>query len=272
MKRAAALLTVALSLAVAAPARAAPTITMSGDVVVGALVADLAYFYRHAVSRAPHFSLSGGNTSTGIADTQRGISNAGLVSRNLLPDDPPGLVLTPLAISGICLISNRANPVPQLTRALIQDIVAARVTNWSQVPGSTRTDPIVPVGRSLATGAGQVFQSVFVDLTTPVAWQPVTLPTSPQVRDYVEQTPAGLGYVDLALTQPVHAIAYEGTGCTRATIKDNRYPARRPLGIVTRGRPRAALARFLRWARSSRTATRVIATRYIPLSEARGTR
>jgi len=130
----------------------------------------------------------------------------------------------------------------------------------------------VPVGRSLATGAGQVFQSVFVDLTTPVAWQPVTLPTSAQVRDYVEQTPAGLGYVDLALTQPVHAIAYEGVGCTRATIKNGRYPARRPLGVVTRGRPRPALARFLRWARSSRTARRVIATRYIPLSEAGGQR
>src|SRR4051812_42813003 len=254
MRRAGALLTVAVSLAVAAPARAAPTITMCGDVVVGALVADLAYFYRHAVPRAPTFSLSGGNTSTGIADTQRGVSNAGLVSRNLLTDDPPGLILTPLAVSGICLISNRANPVPQLTRAQIQDIVAARVTNWSQIPGSARSDAIVPVGRSLATGAGQVFQSVFVAPPTPVAWQPVTLPTSAQVRDYVEREPAGLGYVDLALTEPVHAIAYEGVGCTRATIKNGRYPARRPLGVVTRGRPRPALARFLRWARSSRTA------------------
>jgi len=70
----------------------------------------------------------------------------------------------------------------------------------------------------------------------------------------------------------VHAIAYEGIGCTRATIKNNRYPARRPLGIVTRGRTRPALARFLHWARNSRTARRVIATRYIPLSESRGQR
>lgn len=272
MRRAAALLGMAISLAVAAPARAAPTITMSGDPVVGSLVADLAYFYRHSVAGAPNFSLSGGNTSTGIADAQRGVSTAGLVSRNLLADDPPGLVLTPLATSGICLVSNRVNPVPQLTRSQIQDIVAARVTNWSQIPGSARTDAIVPVGRSLATGAGQVFQSVFIDLTTPVAWQPVTLLTSTQVRDYVEQTPAGLGYVDLALIEPVHAIAYEGVGCTRATIKNSRYPARRPLGVVTRGRPPAALARFLRWARTSRTARRVIATRYIPHSEARAQR
>jgi ABC-type phosphate transport system substrate-binding protein len=85
------------------------------------------------------------------------------------------------------------------------------------------------------------------------------------VRDYVEQTPNALGYVDLALTEPVHAIAYEGIGCTRATIEDGSYPARRPLGIVTRDRPRGALARFLRWATTSRKAPQVIATRYIPL-------
>jgi len=59
-------------------------------------------------------------------------------------------------------------------------------------------------------------------------------------------------------------VTYEGIGCTQATIKDGSYPARRPLGVVTRGRPRGALARFLRWATTSRKARQVIATRYIP--------
>jgi phosphate transport system substrate-binding protein len=265
MIRAAVILTAIAVLAAAAPARAQTTITMSGDQVVQALVADLAYFYRHSVRNPPQFGLSGGNTSTGIADTQRGVSNAGLVSRNLLADDPPGLVLTPLAESGICLISSRQNPVPNLTRAQLQDMVAARVTNWSQIPGSPRRDPIVPVGRAPFTGAGQVFQSVFVDVTTPLAWQQRTVLTSAQVRDVVEQTPGGFGYVDLALTEPVHVIPYEGIDCTRATIRNATYPARRPLGIVTRGRPRGELARFLRWATTSRKARQVIATRYIPL-------
>jgi len=267
MIRAAALLSAIAVLAGAPSAHAQTTVTMSGDQVVQALVADLAYFYRHSVSRPPRFELSGGNTSTGIADAERGVSDAGLVSRNMLAGDPPDLVLTPLALSGICLISSRANPVPSLTRAQLQDIVAARVTNWSQIPGSARSDPIVPVGRTLATGAGQVFQSVFVDFTTPVAWKQVTMLTTAQVRDYVEQAPGALGYVDLAFTEPVHAIAYEGVGCTRATIKNGSYPARRPLGVVTRGRPSGALSRFLRWATTSRKARQVIATRYIPMTK-----
>jgi phosphate transport system substrate-binding protein len=262
--RRAALLAVVAGLVLAAPAPAAPTITLSGSVVVKALVADLAYFYRHDVRNPPRFSLAGGVTASGISDAQRGVVDAGMVARDLTPADPPGLVLTRLALGGLCLVTNRANPVPAISRAQIQDIVAARVTLWSQVPGSPRSDPIVPVGLAPTTGSAQVFLSDFVDLDTPLAYRPITLPTDPDVRDYVARAPAAFGFVDLALTGPLHVMAYEGVGCTRATIRAGTYPARRPLGVVTRGRPRGALARFLRWAKTSRKARRVIATRYVP--------
>jgi len=209
MSRAAWPLAVMSLLAAAAPARAAPTIAMSGEQVTQALVADLAYFYRHQTRNPPRFALNGGGTSTGIADTVRGIADAALVSRDLGPDDPPRLRLTRLATSGVCLVTNKQNPVPALSRAVLQDIVAGRATAWSQIPGP-RTDPIVPTDLGPTTGAGRVFQSVFADDATPFAWRPVTLQTTAQVRDYVEQEPAAFGYVDLALTPGVHQIAYEG--------------------------------------------------------------
>jgi phosphate transport system substrate-binding protein len=266
MRAAAALLAAIATLAAAAaPARAVPTISMSGAQVAESLVADLAYFYRHEVRRPPRFSLTGGGTGAGIADVERGVTDAGLVTRALLPTDPHDLRLTRIALSGVCLVSNRANPVPGVTRAQIQDIVAGRVTSWSQVPGSTRSDPIVPVALDATTGTAAVFESVFVDFATPVAWQPVTLLTSTQERDYIEATPAAFGYVDLAVTKSLHVIRYQGVGCTRRTVRTGRYPARRPFGVVTRGRPRGALRRFLRWTHTSRTARRVIATRYVPL-------
>ena len=265
MKAVAALLAACVTVGVAAqPAHGAPTITLSGQPIVQSLVADLAYFYRHSVRNPPRFQLTGGGTEAGIADTERGITTGGMVSRALAADDPRDLRLTQLALSGVCLVSNRANPVPNLTAAEVQDLVAARVTNWSQIPGSARTDAIVPVSLAPSTGASRVFESVFIDFDTPIAWQPVTLLTSTQARDYIEQTPAALGYVDLALTGPLHAISYQGIACTRATVGDGTYPAHRPFGVVTRGPPRGALARFLRWARTSRTAKRVISVHYIP--------
>ena len=118
-------------------------------------------------------------------------------------------------------------------------MVAARVTNWSQISGAKLSGPIVPVGpRTLFTGAGQVFQSVFVDHHHARRREPATPSRQREVRDYVEQTPGGFGYVDLALTEPVHVIPYEGVDCTRATIRERHATRpRRPLGIVTRGRP-----------------------------------
>ena len=252
-----------------APAAPAKPIRLSGQQITQVLVADRAYFYRREHRRAPRFELSGGGTGAGIADTARGISDGALVSRDLEPGDPRGLVLTRLARSGVCLVSHHSNPVPSISHALLQDIVAARVTSWSQVPGSTRTDPIVPVALDPGTGAAHVFEQVFVDDTTSFAWQPVTLLLSLQARDYVERTPAAFAYMDFAFTRPVHAIPYQGVPCTRATIRDGSYPATRPIGIVTVGRPRGALRRFLRWARTSRVARRVIATRYVPVTSAR---
>jgi phosphate transport system substrate-binding protein len=266
-----AVLTATAALAVAATSGAAATrpqqqrpITLSGQDIVAALVADLAYFYRHAVPGAPRFALTTSGTSGGMADTARGIADGGMVSRALAPGDPPGLVLTRLARSGVCLISNRANPIPSISRAQLQDLVAGRVTSWSGFAGSRRTDTITPVVLAPTVGGGRVFQNVFVDETTPVAWSPVTMISSTQARDYVEQTPSGFGYADLALTGPVHVIAYQGVGCTQQTIRDGSYPASRPLGIVTRGAPRGALGRFLRWVATSPTARRVIASRYVP--------
>ena len=150
-----------------------------------------------------------------------------------------------------------------MTRAQLQDLVAGRTTSWSQVPGSTRTDAIVPVALDRTTGARTVFESVFVDAATQIAYAPRTFLTAAQVREFVEGTPAAWGYVDIAFADRVHALRYDGVACERATIRSGAYPARRPLGLVTRGRPRGPVARFLRWVATSRKARQVIATRYL---------
>jgi phosphate transport system substrate-binding protein len=137
------------------------------------------------------------------------------------------------------------------------------------VPGSARTDAIIPVTLDPGTGAARVFEQMFLDDSTSVGWRATTLLTSLQARDYVERTPAAFAYLDLAFTRPVHPIPYEGVPCTRATIRDGSYPATRPIGIVTLGEPKGALGRFLRWARTDGTARRVIATRYVPITRAR---
>jgi len=247
----------------APPAEAARTITMSGATPAQAVVADLAYFYRREHRDAPRFSLVGGGTGAGIADAARGVVDAGLSGRALTGADPPGLLFTPLAVSAVCLVTDPANPLANLTRAQLQDLVADRVTSWSQVAGSPRTDAIVPVGFDATSAARSVFESVFLDLATPIAYQPRTFAVTDQVRDFITATPGAWGYLDLNFARTVHTVAYEGIPCTRQTVLSGAYPARRMLGFVTRGRPTGELQRFLRWVRRDATAKRVIATRYV---------
>ncbi len=247
----------------AATAQAPPTITMSGAVPAAALAADLAYFYRRTLERPPRFDIVGGTTVTGLSDVARGITDLGLVTRPLVPGDPGGLVFRPAARSGVCLVSNRANPVPGLTRAQVGDLVAARTVSWAQVPGATRSDAVA--AGALAAGAGTriVFEATFLEPLTPLAYVPRTFTSSAGVRDYVKGTPNAWGYVDLAFTAGVHVIPYEGIECSRATVSSGAYPARTQLGFVTRGEPKGRVARFLRWVRRSPKARQVITSRYV---------
>jgi len=242
----------------------ASTVAMSGSSTALPVVADLAYFYRRSHRRV-RFDLTGGGSSAGLIDVARGITDAGLISRERAADDPPGLVFTPFARSAVCLVTNRSNRLPGLTRATIQDLVAGRAGSWAQVPGATRTDAVVPVGLVEGRGARTVFTATFIDPATPVAHRPRAFGTASQVRAFVLSTPGAWGYVDLRFTAGLHVVPYEGVPCTEATVRSGAYPATRPLSIVTRGAPRGHVARFLRWMSASATARRVIASRYVPL-------
>jgi phosphate transport system substrate-binding protein len=253
------------ALAVAPAAAPAATVEISGSSTTLPLVADLAWFYRHDVERPGRFSIVGGGSDAGVADAARGIVDIGLASRARLPTDPPGVRFTPFAASGVCLVTNAANPLAGLTRAQLQELIAGRATSWAQVAGAARADAIRSAGLTIGTGARSVFLATFADPATAVAEPQRTFTTAAQVRDHVRANPAAWSYVDLAFTAGLHVVPYEGVPCTRATVGSGAYPARRELAFVTRGAPRGAAARFIRWVRGDATARRVIATRYVPV-------
>jgi phosphate transport system substrate-binding protein len=207
-----------------AAAAAARTITISGASVAHPLAADLAFFYRRDTRHGPRFRLFGGGTATGIADTARGAVDAGLTDRPPGLGDPPGLHYTPLARSALCIVTNPANPA-----ASVSDL---RSIEWA--------------GTQAARGW----------FGTPLAR---TFTTPAQVREFVLATSSAWGYVELAFTAGLNVVAYQGNPCSETAP----YPARREFGVVTRGRPRGALGRFLRWIARDATAKRVIASRYV---------
>lgn len=252
-------LAIALAAFALSASPAAADVRISGSSTMLPVVADLAFFYQRSVPDPPRFVITGGGSEVGAADAARGIADIGLVARPRGPEDRPRLVFRRLAISGICLVTNRANPLPLITRAQVRDVVAGRLTSWAQLPGSPRTDAIVPIASAPGTGVRRSFEDTLLGEGDPVAYRPLTLVSVGQIRTAVLGGPAALGYTDLSGTRGLHAVPLDGVPCTRATVAAGEYPARRVLSLVTRRRPSAETARFIRWARSSRRAHRIVA-------------
>ena len=106
---------------------------------------------------------------------------------------------------------------------------------------------------------------MFVDLGTPIAYAPRTFRSPRQVRDFIAGHAGAPGATSTSqFARALHAVPYEGIACSQATIVSGAYPARRPLGFVTRGRPRGELKRLPALGRdTTRRRKRVIATRYV---------
>ena len=215
---------------------------MSGAVAATALTADLAFFYRREVAPPPRFELVGGRTATGIADVSRGISDIGLTAAPADRGRPAGLVFTPFARTGICLVTNSLNPVPG--------------SEPGADPGPRRRPHHrVDAGAGLAarrSDRAPALTSVGGGSRTRVRGRDASTrprrsctrrapsPPAPQMRDYLKVTPNAWGYVDLAFAGDLHVVPFEGIPCTRATVASERLPG--PHGARVRHARRARRA------------------------------
>ena len=253
----------AIAIATTSQATAVPTVTISGSETTGALVADLIYFYRRSVKRPPRFVLSQGGTPLGVSDAFRGVSTIGLASRDRRDDDPAVLVFTPVARTAVCFATNKANPVPTITRADFQALAAGRLTSWAGFPGATSTGTISAIGYPSGEGAQAVIERALLSPGTTFDAPLIRWQTSSQVRRAVLGSRNGLGWLDFAYRDGLNIPTLDGVPCSRDTIANGTYPAKRSLNFVTSGAPTGAAAKFITWTRTSRVARRVVNTRYV---------
>src|SRR5215831_5251980 len=139
MKRFRRRITLMTALALVGPAvavAAAKTIiSMSGSTSVYPLAALLATKY-HQLHGSVGFRIAQGGSDIGIDDVAHGRVTIGDASRDPEPGvDPHGLVFTKIARDGVCVITNRSNPIHNLSQGQVQAIFAGRVRNWNQVSG-----------------------------------------------------------------------------------------------------------------------------------------
>jgi phosphate transport system substrate-binding protein len=78
-----------------------------------------------------------GGSSRGINDARSGLANIGMASRALKENETDLLSFT-IALDGISMIINQANPISSLDKQQIIDIYTGKIINWQQVGGNVQ--------------------------------------------------------------------------------------------------------------------------------------
>jgi phosphate transport system substrate-binding protein len=249
---------------VPAGAPAAPVITMSGSTSVAPLASLLARGYLKSHPRRAKFRLAQGGSDVGVADVAAGRVTIGNSSRDPKSSDPGGLVFNKIAKDAICVITNPANPVANLSAAQIQAIFSGRVRDWSQIPGAGVSGPINLTVRTAASGTQDAFQKIFMGSAS-VSSAASAKASNGLVQQTVQSDRNAVGYVSLDFVRGTHPASYNGVACNLRNAKSGDYGGVRNFWMVTRGKARGATFRFINWVQQSAAAQKIVGTHWVPL-------
>ena len=240
-----------LALIAPASAMASKRLVIAGSTSMLPLVEKLAVAYHKAYPKIPTPKVEGGQTDIGIDDVAAGRVDIGDASRD--PErgiDPEGLVFSKVARDGICVITNTANPLPNLTQETVQDIFTGDTRSWSEVPGSTFTGPIDLFDRETVSGTQDAFQNIFLGEALKISPSATQEPSEGLEVNAVAADRSAIGFVSFAatLTGGVHTVDYQGIPCTLPNAKSGQYGGVRNFWMVTKktGTSPAAI-KFIDW-------------------------
>lgn len=170
-------------------------------------------------------------SGAGIQAVEEGRCDIGLSSRDLEEEEKKTLDGTVVALDGIAVIVNPANPVSDLTMGQIAGLYTGEIASWSAVGGADA--PVVAIGREAASGTRDGFESITG--TKDVCKYSQELTSTGDVVQTVASNPNAIGYASLAsVKDTVKAVSVEGTAPTTETIQSGAYKVQRRFLFVTK--------------------------------------
>ncbi|MBQ6805947.1 MAG: phosphate ABC transporter substrate-binding protein [Lachnospiraceae bacterium] len=172
-------------------------------------------------------------SSAGVEAVLAGSVDIGNSSRNLKEEEiAGGAVENIVAIDGIAVVTDAANPVSDLTKEQLIGIYKGEIKNWSELGGEDMA--IVVVGREAGSGTRGAFEELLeVEDACVYANE---LDSTGAVMAKVASTPGAIGYVSLdVLDDSVLALKLDGVDPTAENIKAGNYFLSRPFVMATNG-------------------------------------
>ena len=214
-----------------APAELSGTVATDGSTSMEKIIGALGEAFMEQ-NKDVTFTYNPTGSGSGITAVGEGRCDIGLSSRALKDDEKAsGLKETVLALDGIAVIVNPANPVSDLDVETIAKIYTGEITNWKEVGGNDAE--IVLIGREAGSGTRDGFESITDTKDSCKYRQELT--STGDVITTVSTNPDAIGYASLAaLKDNVKALTVGGIAPTEDTVKDGSYVIQRPFVLVTK--------------------------------------
>ena len=256
-----------LGVAVPAAASALTTITISGATASYPLVSLLAQKYIKVHPKKVKFKITQGGAQIGVNDVAAGRVSIGDVSRDPLAADPAGLVFYPIAKYGICVITNKSNPVPNLTQSQVIALFTGKTRAWGGISGATASGTVDLISRTSVAGVLTNFQTLLLEgkkVSTIAAEEA----SEGLMRQKVESDPNSIGFVSNYQSDKgtVNAVGLNGVACNKSTVQGGSYSGTARFYEVTKGKATGASSAFIGWIEKSAAAKRIISTQWLPIS------
>ena len=233
------------------PAAQEQSITVNGSTSVQPLAEELAKAFK-AKNPNVTIDIQGGGSGVGIKSANDGVVDIGMSSRELKAEEKT-IKEFKIALDGIAIVLNPANPVADLTMDQIQKIYTGEITDWSQVGGTA--GKITIVTREEGSGTRGAFIELTgvevkegdkkVDKTSATA---ITQGSTGAVMTTVASDPNAIGYASFGAAKEnanVKMIKVEGVEPTEETISAGQFKISRPFLMLTKEEPTGAARDFI---------------------------
>jgi phosphate transport system substrate-binding protein len=220
--------------------------------------------------------VNGGGSGTGIAALINGSADMAMASRPMKDDEKQkaaqsrGSAITehPVALDGLGVFVNTANPVQHLTIAQVRDIFQGKTKNWSEVGGPNAQ--VILYGRESSSGTYDYFRE-HVLAKGDFAPEVQTLQGTAAIINAIGRDNNGIGYGGIAYAKDVRALAIQAEGAqpvapSEATVADGTYPLSRKLFFYFPSAAPERVKTFAQWALTPEAQALVTKVGYFPLN------
>ncbi|MBS0204155.1 MAG: phosphate ABC transporter substrate-binding protein [Planctomycetes bacterium] len=244
-----------------------PQITVTGASTIAPLMNEIAkrFELQHPELR---IDVQTGGSSRGVTDSRNGLSDIGMVSRSLKPDESD-LQRFPLARDGVCLIVHSDNPVTSLTDEQVVSIYQGKTRNWKDVGGPDQ--PITVVNKAEGRSTLEVFAGHF-KLPTNEIQADVVIGDNEQGVKTVAGNLQSIGYVSIGTAEfnrdagvPIKLLPLAGIEASVKTVNDGTFPMSRTLHLVTKSKPTGIVHELIEFATSSKVHDLVKELSFVPI-------